>query len=83
MNDLNKINNSNELIPLIHASVTVWQKWQIVIPKNVRDELGINPGDVLMTITQHSKVVCFMKTDELESFIEFMQQQLQQFKKQS
>ena len=37
----------------MYGSVTVGTKGQIVIPKEIREDLSINPGDTLMILTKH------------------------------
>lgn len=52
--------------------VTVWPKWQIVIPKEVRDTLSIHPWDSIMLIYSAEKQhVSFVKNENLEKIIEF------------
>ena len=53
----------------MHGSVTVGTKWQIVIPKDVRDMLEITEGDTLMTMTKYGKFVWFIKAEDMEEFI--------------
>lgn len=36
--------------------VTVSPKYQVVIPKNVRDELGIKPGQKVQMITYQGRI---------------------------
>ena len=56
----------------MHATVTVWTKWQIVIPKDVRDMLQITEWDTLMTMTKYWKFVGFIKSEDIEEFIELL-----------
>lgn len=56
----------------MHGSVTVGTKWQIVIPKDVRDMLEITEGDTLMTITKYWRFVWFIKAEDMEDFIELL-----------
>ncbi len=56
----------------MHGSVTVGTKWQIVIPKDVRDMLGITEGDTLMTMTKYGRFVWFIKAEDMEDFIELL-----------
>ncbi len=41
----------------MHGSVIVGSKGQVVIPKDVRELLGIESGDNLVVITKHGKAV--------------------------
>ncbi len=56
----------------MHGSVTVGTKWQIVIPKDVRDMLQISEGDTLMTMTKYGKFVWFIKAEDMEEFISLL-----------
>jgi AbrB family looped-hinge helix DNA binding protein len=56
----------------MHGSVTVGTKWQIVIPKDVRDMLGIIEWDTLMTMTKYGRFVWFIKAEDMEDFIELL-----------
>ena len=55
------------------GSVTVWTKGQVVIPKEIRDSLGIEPGDVLMVVTKHGTAIGMIKADDMPAFMEYMQ----------
>ena len=63
------------------STVTVWTKWQIVIPSEVRKELNINPWDNLITFTKHGKAIALIKTDDLNDFLEYMQKEIEVLKK--
>ena len=56
----------------MHGSVTVGTKWQIVIPKDVRDMLNITEGDTLMTMTKYGKFVGFIKAEDMSDFIDLL-----------
>ena len=56
----------------MHGSVTVGTKGQIVIPKDVRDMLDIAEGDTLMTMTKYGKFVGFIKSEDIEEFIDLL-----------
>ena len=56
----------------MHGSVTVGTKWQIVIPKDIRDMLEINEGDILMSMTKYGKLVGFIKAEDMSDFIDLL-----------
>jgi AbrB family looped-hinge helix DNA binding protein len=60
----------------MHGSVTVGSKWQIVIPSDVRKLLTIEPGDTLFAISKHGKAIAFIKTEDIEEFMHYMQQEM-------
>lgn len=61
----------------MHGSVTVGSKGQIVIPKEVRDILDINEWDSLLSITKYGKFVGFIKTDDVQEFIELLKNEIE------
>ena len=56
----------------MHGSVTVGTKGQIVIPKDVRDMLNIEEGDILMSMSKHGKFVEFIKAEDMAEFINIL-----------
>lgn len=54
----------------------VWEKGQIVIPKEVRAELNINPGDSMLVMTKHGKAIALIKQEDLQSFVAYIQEEL-------
>lgn len=60
----------------MYGSVTVGTKWQVVIPKEVRDTLGIEPGDILMVLTKQGKAIGMIKADDMPAFMAYMQAEI-------
>jgi len=60
----------------MHSTVTVWTKWQIVIPNELRKELNINPWDTLFTFSKHNKAIALIKTEDMEDFLSFLQREV-------
>lgn len=60
----------------MHGSVVVGTKGQIVIPSGVRSDLNINPGDQMFTVTKHGKLVAFIKMDDMQEFLSYMQKEM-------
>lgn len=58
------------------GSVTVGTKGQVVIPKEVRELLGIESGDTLVVVTKHNKAIGMVKTDDMQAFMEYMQKEM-------
>jgi AbrB family looped-hinge helix DNA binding protein len=53
--------------------VTVGTKWQIVIPKEIRDKLGIFPGKKFITLLKDDKylgLVDHENMDDLKKYID-------------
>ena len=63
---------SHDIDVRMHGSVTVGTKGQIVIPKEVRDMLDIHEWETLLTITKYGKFVGFIKTEDVQEFIELL-----------
>ena len=58
-------------------SITVGSKWQIVIPKDVRNLLSIKEGDQLFVVTKFDKAIGIFKTDDIEQFVAQMQAEME------
>lgn len=53
--------------------VTVWSKWQIVIPKEIRDKLNITPGKKFVTLLKDDKYLWLVDhndMDDLKNYID-------------
>lgn len=59
------------------GSVTVGTKGQVVIPKEIRDSLHIEPGDVLIVLTKHDKAIGMIKADDMPAFMAYMQAEME------
>lgn len=55
-----------------HSSVTVGDRGQVVIPKPVRDVIGILPGDTLITVVKLGAVVGMVKVQDVGRMMEYM-----------
>lgn len=53
-------------------TVNVWSKWQIVLPKELRDKLDIKPGDSLSVLLKDEKFIWIVKNDDLNELMEFV-----------
>lgn len=56
----------------LHGTTTIWPKWQIVIPKEVRDLLKMSPWDSVTIISKDDKWVIFIKNEELSGLFEYV-----------
>jgi len=57
-------------------TVTVGSKWQVVIPKEVREELDIQEGDKLMVMVKHGMAIGLIKSDNVPEFLSYMKKEL-------
>lgn len=60
----------------LRGSVTVWEKGQIVIPKEVRDLLNIKPGDTLVTISKWNAAIWFVKNENMQDVMAYIQEEM-------
>lgn len=61
-----------------HSSVTVGDRGQVVIPKPVRDAIGIVPGDTLITVVKHAAVIGMVKVQDVPRMMEYMRQEMEE-----
>lgn len=61
-------------------NVVVWPKWQVVIPKILRDEMGIIPWDNLICISKEGKWIVLIKADTVLEFIDYVRSELEEVK---
>lgn len=62
----------------IHGNVTIGPKWQIVIPKDVRNLIGVQPWDDMVMITKFGKAIWMIKSDDIQEFLKYMKSEMQQ-----
>jgi|SaaInlStandDraft_6_1057023.scaffolds.fasta_scaffold00681_9 AbrB family looped-hinge helix DNA binding protein len=53
-------------------TTSVWPKWQIVIPKEVRDILDIKPWDNMVVLMKDNKYVWLVKNDNIWDLMKFV-----------
>jgi len=54
---------------LIETTVKVSSKYQVVIPKEVREELGIKPGEKLYVMIRDDGTIMFRRPPQIEDLI--------------
>lgn len=50
----------------------IWAKWQIVIPKEARDVLWLQPWDNLVVAMKNNKFIGLIKNDDVNELIEYV-----------
>lgn len=53
-------------------TTNVWTKWQIVIPKEIRDKLNINPWDSISIVLKDDKFIWLIKNQDLTELMEYI-----------
>lgn len=53
--------------------VTVGPKWQIVIPKDIRDEVWIIPGDSVAVLIKDWKFIWIVKNQDVSEIMEYVE----------
>ncbi len=52
----------------IEGTASIGTKWQIVIPKNIRDKFNLNSGDDLIVLSARSATI-LIKSENLEDMM--------------
>ena len=52
----------------IEGSASIWTKWQIVIPKSVRDKFNLKPWDDIIILSTHNATI-LVKSENLENMV--------------
>lgn len=50
----------------------IWPKWQIVIPKDIRDKLSLNPWDNLVMILKDDKYIWLVKNEDINDLMSYL-----------
>lgn len=53
--------------------VTVWPKWQIVIPKDLREKLGLETWSTLAVILKDDKYMWFVKNEDMWELMKYIE----------
>ena len=53
-------------------TTTIWPKWQIVIPKDARDVLNLNPWDSVTLVMKDDKALAIIKNENIAELFEYM-----------
>ena len=56
----------------LYNTTTVWPKWQIVIPKEVRDLLNLEPWDSLAVLTQENRFIGLVRNQDINELMEYI-----------
>lgn len=53
-------------------TTTVWPKWQVVIPKEIRDKLNINTWDNMVVLIKNWKFIWLVKNDDIWDLMKYV-----------
>lgn len=59
-------------------TTTIWPKWQIIIPKEIRDKLNLNPWDSITILLKDDKYIWIVKNDDLTELLEYVKSEWNQ-----
>jgi AbrB family looped-hinge helix DNA binding protein len=54
------------------ATTTIWTKWQIVIPKEIREKLDLNPWDNMVVLMKDDKYIWLVKNDNIWDLMKYI-----------
>lgn len=55
----------------IYWIAKIWQKWQVVIPKNIRDIVWLNYSDEVVFLLKDWKFIWIIKNNDLDDMINY------------
>ncbi|MFA5917361.1 MAG: AbrB/MazE/SpoVT family DNA-binding domain-containing protein [Candidatus Gracilibacteria bacterium] len=56
----------------LYGTTNIGPKGQIVIPKEIRDKLNLNPGDSITILLKDDKYVGLVKNQDVRELIEYV-----------
>jgi len=68
----NKLNNKCKF--KLYWTTTIWPKWQIVIPKEIREKLWINPWDNVIVLLKNDKFIWIVRNDDMSELMNLIKQ---------
>lgn len=73
--------NKNHKLKNCHfGTVKVGERGQVVIPQELRDELGIKAGDKLVALSKHGKGLLLVKSEEVGKMLVHMTEKMDNLK---
>lgn len=57
----------------LYWTTTIWPKWQLVIPKEIRDKLWLNSGDSMSIILKDDKFIWILRNQDINELMEYVQ----------
>ena len=57
----------------LYWTTTIWPKWQLVIPKEIRDKLELNTGDSMSIILKDDKFIWILRNKDVSELMEYIE----------
>jgi len=63
----------------LYGTTTIWSKGQIVIPKDARDALWLNPWDSVSFVVKDNDLIAVIPNDSMDALVEFVRDENGEF----
>jgi len=57
----------------LYWTVTIWAKWQLVIPKEIRNKLKIKAGDSITVLMKNDKFIGLVRNEDITELMEYIE----------
>lgn len=57
----------------LYGTTTIWPKGQLVIPKDIRDKLNLNPGDSMTIVLSDDKFIWLIRNQDIRELMEYLE----------
>jgi AbrB family looped-hinge helix DNA binding protein len=57
----------------LYWTTTIWPKWQLVIPKEIRNILWLNTGDSMTVLLKDNKFIWIVRNDDVNELMEYIE----------
>lgn len=55
----------------LYWTTSIWPKWQLVIPKEVREILGLNTWDSITVVVKDDRFIWLVRNNDLTELMEY------------
>lgn len=59
----------------LYWTTTIWPKWQIVIPKEIRTKLNLEAWDSITVLMKNDKFIGLIKNEDINELMEFIEKE--------
>lgn len=63
----------NKCVIKLYWTTTIWPKWQVVIPKEVRNILNLNTWDSISVLIKDDKFIWMVKNEDISELMEYIE----------